>query len=148
METRGTCAARGVNQRDEYRINSVEARACASRRIIDASIVAPLTQPEPELALPGVALVGWVAPNVPTTFNPHVAVPTIAASARIHPLASVIGSVTIGELIFIAPGASVRGDEGQNIYVGDHSNVQGGVVIHGLETFEGDHELPENEVQV
>ena len=100
------------------------------------------------LLLIGITLVGWVAPNVPATFNPHVAVPTIAASARIHPLAAVIGSVTIGELIFIAPGASVRGDEGQNIYVGDHSNVQDGVVIHGLETFEGDHELPENEVQV
>ena len=38
------------------------------------------------LLLIGIALVGWVAPNVPTTFNPHVAVPTIAASARIHPL--------------------------------------------------------------
>lgn len=96
----------------------------------------------------GALLVGWVAPNVPATFNPHVTVPTIAASARIHPLAAVIGSVTIGELIFVAPGASVRGDEGQNIYIGDHSNVQDGVVIHGLETFEGDHELPENEVRV
>ena len=59
-----------------------------------------------------------------------------------------IGSVTIGELIFVAPGASIRGDEGQHIYIGDDSNVQDGVVIHGLETFEGDHELPENEVQV
>lgn len=75
----------------------------------------------------GIALIGWVSPNVPTTFNPHVTVPTIAASARVHPLAAVIGSVTLGELIFIAPGASVRGDEGQNIYVGDHSNVQDGV---------------------
>ena len=100
------------------------------------------------LLLLGIALVGWVTPNVPTAFNPHVTVPTIAASARIHPLAAVIGSVTVGELIFIAPGASVRADEGQNIYLGDHSNVQDGVVIHGLETFEGDHELPENEVQV
>ena len=96
----------------------------------------------------GVALMGWVAPNVPTTFNPHVAEPIIARSARIHPLAAVIGSVTIGDLIFVAPGASIRGDEGQHIFVGDHSNVQDGVVIHGLETFEGDHELPENEVQV
>ena len=96
----------------------------------------------------GIALVGWVAPNVPTTFNPHVAEPIIARTARIHPLAAVIGSVTIGELIFVAPGASIRGDEGQHIYIGDDSNVQDGVVIHGLETFEGDHELPENEVQV
>ncbi|MBI4000808.1 MAG: carbonic anhydrase [Nitrospira defluvii] len=96
----------------------------------------------------GIALVGWVASNVSTTFNPDVDEPIIAPSARIHPLAVVNGSVTIGELIFVAPGASIRGDEGQNIFVGDQSNVQDGVVIHGLETFEGDHELPENEVQV
>lgn len=96
----------------------------------------------------GIALMGWVAPNVPTTFNSHVAEPIIARTARIHPLAAVIGSVTIGELIFVAPGASIRADEGQNIFVGDHSNVQDGVVIHGLETFEGDHELAENEVRV
>jgi carbonic anhydrase/acetyltransferase-like protein (isoleucine patch superfamily) len=42
----------------------------------------------------------------------------------------------------------VRGDEGQHIHIGDESNVQDGVVVHGLETFEGDHELPENEVEV
>ncbi len=95
----------------------------------------------------GIALMGWVAPNVPTTFNPHVVEPIIARTAHIHPLAAVIGSVTIGELIVVAPGASVRGDEGQHIFVGDKSNVQDGVIIHGLETFEGGHELPENEVQ-
>lgn len=93
-------------------------------------------------------LAGWVAPNVQTTFNPDVDVPTIAKTARIHPLASVSGSVTVGEHIFVAPAASVRGDEGQNIYIGDESNVQDGVVIHGLETFEGGHELLENEVEV
>jgi carbonic anhydrase/acetyltransferase-like protein (isoleucine patch superfamily) len=96
----------------------------------------------------GLSLMGWVGPNVPTTFNPSVSAPIIAASARIHPMSVVNGSVTIGELIFVAPGASIRGDEGQHIFVDDYSNVQDGVVIHGLETFEGDHELPENEVQV
>jgi carbonic anhydrase/acetyltransferase-like protein (isoleucine patch superfamily) len=30
--------------------------------------------------------------------------------------------------------ASIRGDEGQPLHVGDHSNVQDGVVIHALET--------------
>ncbi len=96
----------------------------------------------------GIALMGWVGPNVSTTFNPDVDEPIIAASARIHPMAVVNGSVTIGEMVFVAPGASIRGDEGQDIFIGDYSNVQDGVVIHGLETFEGDHELPENEVEV
>lgn len=77
-------------------------------------------------------LIGWVAPNVKTTFNPDVDVPIIAKTARIHPLAAVGGSVIIGEHIFI----------------GDDSNVQDGVVVHGLETFEGGHELIENEVEV
>ena len=63
-------------------------------------------------------------------------------------MAVVNGSVTIGEMIFVAQGASIRGDEGQPIFVGDYSNVQDGVVIHGLETFEGDHELLQNKVQL
>ncbi len=96
----------------------------------------------------GIVLIGWVAPNVKTTFNPEVDVPVIAKSARIHPLASVNGSVIIGEHIFVAPGASIRGDEGEHIFIGDESNVQDGVVVHGLETFEGGHELIENEVEV
>lgn len=96
----------------------------------------------------GIVLIGWVGPNVKATFNLDVDVPVIAKTARIHPLAAVIGSVIIGEHIFVAPGASVRGDEGQHIFIGDDSNVQDGVVVHGLETFEGDHELTENEVEV
>lgn len=95
-----------------------------------------------------IVLIGWVAPNVKTSFNPVVDVPVIAKTARIHPLAAVDGSVIIGEHIFVAPGASIRGDEGQNIFIGDNSNVQDGVVVHGLETFEGGHELTENEVEV
>jgi len=58
------------------------------------------------------------------------------------------GSVTLGDRVFVAPAASVRGDEGRHIHIGNDSNVQDGVVVHGLETFEGDHELPENEVEV
>ena len=39
-------------------------------------------------------------------------------------MAVVNGPVTIGEMIFVAQGASIRGDEGQPIFVGDYSNVQ------------------------
>lgn len=96
----------------------------------------------------GCLLVGWVAPNVKTTFMPQIETPIIGQHSRIHPQAAVIGSVIIGERVFVAPQASVRGDEGQHIHIGNESNVQDGVVVHGLETFEGDHELPENEVEV
>ena len=93
-------------------------------------------------------LTGWIAPNVKTTFTPEVTAPVIGHHSRIHPQGTVIGSVTIGEHVYVAPAASVRGDEGQHIHIGDESNVQDGVVVHGLETFEGNHELPENEVEV
>ncbi len=95
-----------------------------------------------------VILSGWVGPNVSTSFNPWISDPVIAKTARVHPLAAVIGSVTLGERVFVAPAASVRGDEGQNIYVGDESNIQDGVVIHGLETFESGEELFDNEVEI
>lgn len=100
------------------------------------------------LVLISFLLVGYVGPSVKTTFMPEIEAPNIGVHSRIHPLAVVIGSVTIGERVFVAPAASVRGDEGQHIYIGNDSNVQDGVVVHGLETFEGDHELPENEVDV
>jgi len=61
-------------------------------------------------------------------------VPEIAESAYIHPLACVIGDVVIGEHVFVAPQASIRGDNGR-IEIGDYSNVQDGVVIHGDPAF-------------
>jgi carbonic anhydrase len=100
------------------------------------------------LILGSFLLVGYVGPSVRTTFMPEIEAPIIGNLTRIHPLAMVIGSVTLGDQVFVAPAASVRGDEGQHIHIGNQSNVQDGVVVHGLETFEGDHELPENEVEV
>ena len=58
----------------------------------------------------------------------------IDLSAYVHPQASVIGSVHIGKNVMVSPQASVRGDEGMPIFVGDDSNIQDGVVIHALET--------------
>ncbi len=100
------------------------------------------------LVLLAIILGGWVGPNVKTSFNLDVDEPILSGTARVHQLASVMGSVTLGERVYVAPFASIRGDEGQNIYVGDESNVQDSVVIHGLETFESGHELVENEVEV
>ncbi len=55
--------------------------------------------------------------------------PEIAETAYVHPQASVIGDVKIGERVFIAPMASIRGDRGR-IEIGDETNVQDGAVIH------------------
>jgi carbon dioxide concentrating mechanism protein CcmM len=45
----------------------------------------------------------------------------------------VIGDVKIGANVLIAPGTSVRADEGTPFFIGSGTNIQDGVVIHGLE---------------
>ena len=72
--------------------------------------------------------------NVLTDFSSKVSEPAIDGSTYVHPQAAVIGNVTLGENIMVSPMVSIRGDEGQPLYVGDDSNVQDGVIIHALET--------------
>lgn len=87
-------------------------------------------------------------PNVKTSFNHHLAYPDVNPSAYVHPLASVIGNIYLGKRVMVSPCASVRGDEGSPIYVGDESNVQDCSVIHALETSEGGHEVDKNLYEV
>lgn len=54
-------------------------------------------------------------------------------STFIHPQATVIGRVILGENVHIAASASVRADEGSPFFIGDDSNIQDGVVIHALQ---------------
>jgi len=84
---------------------------------------------------------------VKTSFSPRVLEPHIDRTAYVHPLAAVIGAVYIGRRVMISPGASVRGDEGQPIWVGDESNVQDGVILHALETFEHGERIEKNLVE-
>ena len=72
--------------------------------------------------------------NVATDFSPTVTAPRIDPTAYVHPLAAVIGNVCLGRNVMVSPTASVRGDEGQPLHIGDDSNIQDGVVIHALET--------------
>jgi hypothetical protein len=72
--------------------------------------------------------------NVKTDFSGKVSEPVIDPTAYVHPLAAVIGNVTLGKNVMVSPFAAVRGDEGQPLYIGDDANVQDGVVIHALET--------------
>jgi carbonic anhydrase len=82
--------------------------------------------------------------NVKADFCAKVSNPVIDASSYVHPLAAVIGNVILGKNIMVSPAASVRGDEGQPIYVGDDSNIQDGVVIHALETEINDKQIEKN----
>jgi carbonic anhydrase/acetyltransferase-like protein (isoleucine patch superfamily) len=54
---------------------------------------------------------------------------TVAPSAFIHPLAVVIGNVSLGERVSVWPTAVIRGDS-DVITIGDDSNVQDGTIIH------------------
>ncbi|MGP4028061.1 gamma carbonic anhydrase family protein [Actinomadura sp. 3N407] len=56
-------------------------------------------------------------------------VPDIHPSAYVHPGATVIGSVTLGEEATVWPGAVLRGDYGA-IGVGARTSVQDGTVVH------------------
>ena len=86
--------------------------------------------------------------NVLTDFSSRVSEPVIDSSTYVHPLAAVIGNVVLGKNIMVSPMASVRGDEGQPLYVGDDSNIQDGVVIHALETEDEGKPVEENLFEV
>jgi len=58
--------------------------------------------------------------------------PLISPSAFVHEQASVIGNVVIGDHVNVAPGSSIRADEGSPFFLGSNTNVQDGVVIHAL----------------
>jgi carbon dioxide concentrating mechanism protein CcmM len=74
--------------------------------------------------------------NIKTDFNTNISLPEIQETAFIHPFAVVIGNCYIGKLVLVAPTAVCRGDEGTPIHVSDYSNMQDGVILHGLETTE------------
>ncbi|MEY2626324.1 MAG: hypothetical protein RJB08_83 [Actinomycetota bacterium] len=56
-------------------------------------------------------------------------VPDIHPTAFVHPEATIIGSVSVGEGSSIWPGAVLRGDDGY-IKVGRHTSIQDGSVLH------------------
>jgi carbonic anhydrase len=86
--------------------------------------------------------------NVRASFNTQEKSPEINRTAYIHPLAAVIGNVYLGKRVMVAPAASVRGDEGQPIWVGNDVNIQDCVVLHALETHHQEELVQEAVVEV
>jgi carbon dioxide concentrating mechanism protein CcmM len=72
------------------------------------------------------------AASPPTPWSQTLARPRVDQSAYIHVSTSVIGDVAIGANVMVAPGVSFRADEGSPFYIGASTNIQDGVVIHGL----------------
>lgn len=69
----------------------------------------------------------------PTPWPRDLAVPKIAPSAHVHPFSHLIGDVRVGPSVLVAPGASIRADEGAPFTMNSGTSIQDSVVIHGLE---------------
>ncbi|MEM8614077.1 MAG: ribulose bisphosphate carboxylase small subunit [Cyanobacteria bacterium P01_H01_bin.105] len=61
-----------------------------------------------------------------------LAKPMIEPTAFVHSFSQVVGGVYVGAEVTIAPGTSIRADEGLPFYISSHCDIQDGVVIHGL----------------
>jgi carbon dioxide concentrating mechanism protein CcmM len=72
-------------------------------------------------------------PAPPTPWSKSLAEPKIHDTAYVHSFSNIIGDVYIGANVLIAPGTSIRADEGTPFFIGENTNIQDGVVIHGLE---------------
>ncbi|GIQ67650.1 carbonate dehydratase [Xylanibacillus composti] len=78
------------------------------------------------------ASVHFIGPNPVTTFNQIPIAPSIEQGVYVGPFSSVIGDVVIKKNTFIAPNVSIRADEGTPFHIGEGSNLQDGVILHGL----------------
>lgn len=76
--------------------------------------------------------VHFIAPNPVTTFNSHSVDPKLDPSAYVGSFSTIIGDVTVKENVFIAPNVSIRADEGFPVYIDCNTNLQDGVILHGL----------------
>lgn len=59
--------------------------------------------------------------------------PTIDKGAYVDEFSRIIGDVNVEANVLVAPGSSIRADEGTPFHIGSGTNIQDGVVIHGLE---------------
>jgi SulP family sulfate permease len=62
----------------------------------------------------------------------HPRPPHVPPTAYVHPKASVIGRVVLGDDVHVAADTSLRADEGSPFFIGAGSNVQDGVILHAL----------------
>ncbi|MGF1574612.1 MAG: ribulose bisphosphate carboxylase small subunit [Cyanophyceae cyanobacterium] len=69
----------------------------------------------------------------PTPWSRDLAEPKVDTTAYVHKNANLIGDVHLSAEVMVAPGTSIRADEGTPFWIGEGTNIQDGVVIHGLE---------------
>lgn len=74
----------------------------------------------------------FISANPITSFNPIMKYPKIHNTSFIGSFSSIIGDVTISKNVFVGCNVTLRADEGAPFYVGCNSNIQDGVIFHGL----------------
>ncbi|WP_078544308.1 LbetaH domain-containing protein [Litchfieldia alkalitelluris] len=74
----------------------------------------------------------YVGANPITSFNPTMKYPRIAKEVTLSPFCSIIGDVLIDRNVYIGPHVSIRADEGTPFRIGKNSNLQDGVILHGI----------------
>ena len=90
----------------------------------------------------------FIAPNPVTSFNAKSVRPSIDSSTYVGPFSTIIGDVTIRKNVFIAPSVSIRADEGFPFYIDSDTNIQDGVILHGLEHSRVNHEGKEYSIYI
>ncbi len=86
--------------------------------------------------------------NQPTPWTPQVSSPQVPSTSYVDPTAVIWGDVRLGERVLVAPLVSVRADEGAPIWIGPGSNLQDGVVIHGLPSHMHGAPVPVNQIEI
>ncbi|MCY7405997.1 MAG: ribulose bisphosphate carboxylase small subunit [Alkalinema sp. CAN_BIN05] len=74
----------------------------------------------------------FVSATSPALGSRIVAEPKIHDSAYVHVFSNLVGDVRVGENVIVAPGTSIRATDAMSFHIGANTNVQDGVVIHGL----------------
>lgn len=67
--------------------------------------------------------------------------PVVGRTSFVHPMATLIGDITIGERCYVAAGAVLRADW-EAIVVGDGSNIQDNAIVHIRAAFLGHPSVP------
>lgn len=78
------------------------------------------------------AIIRFIGPSPSTTFNPVPMYPSIDDEVYLSPFTFIVGDVRIRKNVYIAPFVSVRADEGTPFYIGENTNLQDGVILHGI----------------
>lgn len=98
----------------------------------------PTLEPVPETMIPSIhpreVTPDARVPSSPTSWSSLKTQPDIHTSALVHPGAVIMGNVILMDRVTVAPGAIVRADNDEPIYIGAESNIQEGAVLKDLPT--------------